>query len=177
MSPLVVAGAAFGALHGTVYNLTGLFIGAATSFWTARLLGRDFIIRIAGKRLRRAERYLAREGFWPLVQTRFLPLPFPVTNFGAALAGVRFPLFISASFVGLLPATAVQSYFFAEIIEGHGKERLIMGALYVAIFLAINLVLSIPSIMERRRRRRRYDRLVAKRALRTPILSQRSPGT
>ena len=68
--PLLVAGSAFGALYGSIYNVAGLFLAAAVSFLVARLLGRDFLVHVTGNRVRRAERYLRRFGFWPLGQTR-----------------------------------------------------------------------------------------------------------
>lgn len=163
MTPLVFGGAAFGAVYGTIYNTLGLFLGAATSFAVARYMGREVIVRLAGPRLRRVERFFDRRGFWPLVQTRFLPVPFAVINFASALAGVRLRLFLSASLAGLFPSTLVHTFFMARLIETHGAERWRTGALYLLSFVLFNAVLSIPSLREGERRRRRYRRLLLER--------------
>jgi uncharacterized membrane protein YdjX (TVP38/TMEM64 family) len=164
--PLLVAGSAFGAMYGSLYNVTGLFLAAAVSFLVARLLGRDFVVRITGNRLRRAERYLYRYGFWPLVQTRFLPFPATVINFGAALVGVPMRLFLAASFVGLLPSTVIHTYFIAELFATNGQDRAMMGVLYLSTFVVFNLLIGWPWITEQVRRRKRYQLLCQQRAVR-----------
>lgn len=164
--PLLVAGSAFGALYGSIYNVTGLFLAAGVSFLVAKLLGRDFVVHITGNRLRRAERYLHRFGFWPLVQTRFLPFPATVVNFGAALAGVPMRLFLAASFVGLLPSTVIHTYFIAELFATQGNDRIITGAIYLGVFVVFNLVIGWPWIAGQLRRRKRYHHLCQQRAKR-----------
>jgi uncharacterized membrane protein YdjX (TVP38/TMEM64 family) len=140
--PLLAGGAMFGFLHGSLYSLTGLLLGAAASYEAARFLGRDFVAQITGERLRRAERLLERHGFWPLVQTRFLPLPFSAVNFGAALAGVRPMRFLIASVVGLVPSTLIHTYFIARLISDRGGERVATLAWYAGAFVAFNVVIS-----------------------------------
>jgi len=164
--PLMIGGAVFGALYGSIYNVAGLFLGAAISFQAARMLGRDFVIHVTGERMRRAERLFQRRGFWPLVQTRFLPVPFPVVNFGAALAGVRPPLFLTATLVGLIPSTVVHTYFIAELVSSQGRERLITLAAYAAVFVVFNIVIGVPWVRERLQRRKRYREIRALRSAR-----------
>ena len=163
MVPLMVAGAVFGPWLGSFYNTVGVLLGAIVSFWLARVLGREFVFRITGDRFRRMERFTDRHGFWPLVQTRFLPLPFPVVNFGAALAGVAPGRFVAASFVGIVPSTVLHTVFISNIMFAQGTERLWYGAGYAAAFVVFNLVIGVPWIRSQRKRRRRYDELVAAR--------------
>jgi uncharacterized membrane protein YdjX (TVP38/TMEM64 family) len=137
--------------------------GALVSFWLARALGRDFVLQITGDRFRRAERFTDRHGFWPLVQTRFLPLPFAVVNFGAALAGVSPGLFTASAVVGIVPSTVLHTFFISSIMFAHGSERAWYGAAYLGSFVLFNLVIGIPWIRGQRQRRHRYDRLVAAR--------------
>ncbi len=162
--PLLVGGAAFGALYGSVYNMVGLLLGASLAFWLAKLLGRDFVVRVTGERLRRAETLFERHGFWPLVQTRFMPLPFAVVNFGAALAGVRPMFFLLASAVGLIPSTLIHTIFIAQAIATQGRERAFTLALYAGAFVLFNVLLSTLWLREQAQRRRRYQKLVALRA-------------
>ena len=162
--PLLVGGAAFGALYGSIYNMVGLLLGALLAYWVAKLLGREFVVRVTGKHLRRAERIFERHGFWPLVQTRFMPFPFAVVNFGAALSGVPPMFFLAASTVGLIPSTLIHTYFIAEAMTTQGRERAITLALYVGTFVVFNVLISILWLREQAQRRNKYRELVAIRA-------------
>lgn len=169
ISPLVFSsGALFGVVWGTALNVAGLFLGSATSYALARWLGRDFVVHVAGDRLKRAEKLFEKRGFWPLVQVRFLPVPFPVVNYGAALAGVKVPLFLSSSAVGLVPMTLLHTYFaaqFAVLAERHATTAEFgrMGAIYVVAWGLFAAVTVGPSALAGWRRRQRYRRLVEER--------------
>jgi len=165
-APLLVAGAIFGPVYGSVLNTTGLMLGATLSYGLARILGRDFVLHLTGTRVRRAEKLFHKHGFWPLVQTRFLPLPFPVVNFGSALAGVPLTRFLGASLLGLVPSTLIHTFFIATLIEVHGRERILYLILYAASFGAFNLAIGVPWWREQRARRRRYREILARRAQR-----------
>jgi len=166
MVPLMVAGAVFGPLAGSITNTTGLVLGAIVSFWLARGLGRSFVLQMTGQRVRRAERLADRHGFWPLVQTRFLPLPFPVVNFGAALAGVSPSRFLAASVIGLVPSTVVHTFFISNIMFLQGYDRALYLGGYALAFVIFNLLIGIPWLRRQWRRRDRYRRLVASREAR-----------
>ena len=164
VSPLMLAGGVvFGVGLGSLCNVAGTLLGAAASFLLARLLGRDFVARLAGKRLRRVETLIARRGFWALVGVRFVPLPFPVVNFGAALAGVPLGRFLLSSAVGLVPAVTVYTYLAAALFElarGGDRDQLPRVALAFALVMAIGVG---PAVGQQLVRRRRYHRLRAQR--------------
>jgi len=164
MTPLVIAsGVVFGPWLGALYNTIGCLAGAAVSYWLARLMGRDFVRRIAGKRLKRIENLLRRRGFWGLVGVRFLPVPFPVTNFGAAFAGIPFPTFMLTTAIGLTPSMFVYTNFSStlfEVARGADRSGLIKPAAALATVMAISVT---PVIVQQLRRRRRYRRLVVER--------------
>lgn len=167
VSPLMIGGGAvFGAVAGSLYNLAGLALGAAGSFALAHKLGRDAVLHFTGPRLRRAERVFQRRGFWPLVQARFLPLPFAMINYGAALAGVRPGRFFAASLVGLLPATVMHTYFAARLARAAPGERAPIAAVWGTVWVLMALATGIPTLRDALRRRRRYRDLRAHRARR-----------
>jgi uncharacterized membrane protein YdjX (TVP38/TMEM64 family) len=157
----VIAGAVvFGPLLGAVYNVVGAVASAVLSFLVARALGRDFIVHLAGERLQRVERFLAHRGFWPLVRSRFLPFPFVIVNYGAAMAGVPLSLFAAASAAGLAPSVAVYSYFwstswsaFVAGAQGEDWKRAVAN-LFIAISLLMMLSL-VPNVVRWARRSRR----------------------
>lgn len=166
MSPVVLAGGAvFGMWYGGLLNLIGLFLGATASYLLARSLGRELIIHLAGKRLKRLERQLHKNGFWALVALRIVPLPFPVANFGMALAGVRPGRFFLTTLVGMTPTTFLYSYSAAMLMQaaagGAGAGRKITLAV-----LSLAVLAAVPAILSRSERRRRYERLLAARRAR-----------
>ncbi len=178
VTPLVLSGAlVFKELWGTVYNTVGLVFGAMTAFYVARLLGREFIVQLAGRRLRRVELVFQRRGFWTLVQARFIPIPFPMVSYGAAFAGVDALRFLVTSTIGLLPATAMHTYFMARIYHfTFGSESppsiFVDGGLssfaktllfYFSLWGALIVVTGWPTFREAVRRRQRYRELTERR--------------
>lgn len=171
-SPLMLTGGiVFGAAWGTLYNFLGTLGGAVGGYLLARHLGTDLLRHFAGARLRRIERLLARHGFWYMAGVRFLPLPFPAVNFAMALGGVRLGTFTLASALGLAPAIAIWTYFAAAIYEAATSQttgpdsRQLVVRLTVALAL-VGFIITLPALINRRLRRRRYRRLKARRARR-----------
>lgn len=158
-TPLLLGGAAFGVWLGSFYNTVGLILGAALSYELARFLGRDFVVAVTGDRIRGIEQRFRRFAFWPLVQLNFMPLPFPVLNFGAALSGVPRPLFLAAMTVGLIPSTVLHTFFMHELVAADWDARGLLLALYIAAFLLFNVVTGYPWIRQQRRRRHTYRHL------------------
>jgi uncharacterized membrane protein YdjX (TVP38/TMEM64 family) len=167
MTPLIIAGGiVFGRFQGALVNIVGCVLGAAVSFQFAKLMGRDFVRRIAGKRLKRVETLLRRHGFWTLVGVRFMPVPFPVVNFGAALAGVRFGTFVLSAIVGLTPALLIYTSFASgmfDVARGGDRSQLpwLLGVFALVVALSV-----VPVTLQQRARRRRYHRLLAERQVR-----------
>lgn len=163
-SPLMLAGGVvFGALSGGLYNVIGTFLGAAVSFGLGKLLGRDLVEQIGGKRLRRVEKIIARQGFWPLVGVRFLPIPFPIINYGAALAGVRPATFLITTALGLAPSVFIWTYLAAsvyDVIVDGGEASLTAPILALA---GVFLLSVLPPLLQGRRRAKRYRALLEQR--------------
>jgi len=78
-SPMMIAGGmVFGPVWGSVYNVAGTFLGGTATYFMGRGLGRDFVRHLAGNRLKRVERLIARRGLWGLVDTYLNVRLFPV---------------------------------------------------------------------------------------------------
>jgi uncharacterized membrane protein YdjX (TVP38/TMEM64 family) len=166
-TPLVLTGGlVFGVVWGSLWNAVGTFVGAATSYLFARTLGRELVAHLFGQRLRRVEAMLARGGFWTLVRTRIMPIPFPVINYGAALAGVPLPLFLSSTAVGQSPTIVVYTYFAAVLFEATGARRGPVVAQALAAFVLLFALTYLPRLFIGRQRRRRYRALLAERRAR-----------
>jgi uncharacterized membrane protein YdjX (TVP38/TMEM64 family) len=118
VSPLILAGGlVFGFGWGAALNFAGTWGGAAVTYLLGRLLGKDFVEHLLGERLRRLERMVERHAFWTLVRLRFVPIPYALVNYAAALAGVRPTVFLSATALGLAPAVAVFTWFAAALFR------------------------------------------------------------
>ncbi len=173
VTPSVVAGGmVYGPFFGTIYNALGLIIAAMVAFYVARSLGREFVVRIAGPRLRRAERVFEKQGFWPLVQVRFLPIPFAVVSYASAMAGVKAPRFLVTTALGVTPATVVHTYFMPAIIRNPGWMT---GFFYIAALVLLNILAGWQGIRERWRRRRRYRELLEERQRRAERRPEPTP--
>ncbi len=161
MTPLVMGGGViFGPYLGSFYNTLGLMLGATSAYYVGKALGRDFIIHLVGPRLRRAERVFEKRGFWPLVQLRFVPIPFWLVSYGAAMAGVKIMRFLITSTLGVIPATVMHTVFLWKLIT---DPSAMVGVLYMACWGVLVVVTGWPTFREGLRRRRRYRELTERR--------------
>jgi len=152
VSPLMFAGAAvFGVLGGWIVNLAGCILGSTVSFVAGIWLGGDLIRRLVGpKRFAAMMTIWERHGFWTVFRLRFLPIPFPFVNYGAALAGIRFGTYMLASTLGMTVSIAVWTYLFHTLFEATTGEQsgLILNAvLALAGVLALTFL---PALLRRR---------------------------
>jgi uncharacterized membrane protein YdjX (TVP38/TMEM64 family) len=163
--PLMFAGGmVFGTLWGSVYNVAGLCLGGASTYLLGRGLGRDFVLHLAGRRMKRVERAISRHGgFWSMVGLRFVPLPFVLVNYCAALAGIRPALFFTSTATGLALTVPVFTYFAATLSRAASGHRSgVFLQLGVALTL-LTLVTLLPRLWYLRKRKLRYRELVASR--------------
>lgn len=170
-TPFVVSGGlVFGPLLGGAYNTLGLVGGAMISYWVGKAMGREAVVQLAGPRLRRAEKLFERRGFWPLVQIRFLPLPFALVGYAAALAGVPTGRYFVTSTLGLMPSAFAHTYFAPALINAAlaGERPYGLVVAYGAVLLSFNLIVGWPQVRSALARRRRYRELKAIRDARRP---------
>jgi uncharacterized membrane protein YdjX (TVP38/TMEM64 family) len=166
-SPMMIAGGiVFGPVWGTVYNITGTFLGGSLSYFLGRFLGRDFVRHLLGNKLKKVEQRISRRGFWGLVGIRFLPVPYPLVNYTAALAGVPPRLFLPTTAIGLIPGNIVFSYFASLIPRAATGDRSGLILQFVGATAALILLSAIPQIWMARKRRERYREIKAARKTR-----------
>jgi len=159
-TPMMVAGGmVFGPVIGSVYNIIGTFLGGTVTYFLGRGLGHDFVLHLLGHRLRRVERLIARRGFWSMVGARFLPVPFPLVNYGMALAGIRPALFLLTTALGLIPGVAVFTYFASLLTQAASGHRSGIILQFAVASLLMLLLTFIPQIWMARKRRERYRRI------------------
>lgn len=114
----LAGGFLFGPWLGAALAVLGATAGACLLFLTARYALAETLSRRAGPLLERVRQGLQRDGFWYLLSLRLIPVvPFWLTNLAPALAGMPFGPYAGATFVGIIPGTAV----FAGIGAGLGQ--------------------------------------------------------
>ena len=147
----LAGGAVFGTVWGTVYNVIASNLGATLAFWSARYLGRDFIKGLMkGEKLAQFDSNIGRSGFQTMFRLRLIPLvPFNGLNFGAGFSSVRYRDYLLGSFLGMLPATFIYTYFADALLKGvQGANQKAFLNLIVAASLLIAASF-LPSIYRR----------------------------
>lgn len=139
------AGFLFGLPVGLVLVSVGSTLGAACAFLIGRFFARDWVsAKIRGlPRFEALDRASRIDGFLIVLLTRLSPLfPYNLINYGFGLTGVRFPHYFVASWLGMLPATAVYVYIgtlaasLTEVARGSFDGGWLSTSLLVAGFVA-----------------------------------------
>ncbi len=132
----------------------------------ARFLGREFVERIGGARVRRFEKLLARQGWPMLIGMRFLPMPFALANSAAAVVGVGVVRFLLTTAIGLLPPMAVLTYAATALLSAAEGGRAEILRNLGLVFLLFGSLVIVPVRIRQRLRKRRLARLRVQRAAR-----------
>jgi uncharacterized membrane protein YdjX (TVP38/TMEM64 family) len=154
----VLGGFLFGPFWGTVYAVLGATIGATAIFLVARTALGDALRRRVGPFLRKVEEGFRRDAFYYLLFLRLVPaFPFWLVNLVPAFLGVRLATFVLATFIGIIPATAV----FAGLGDGLGAIidagqmpdlGIVLEPRVLLPLLALAALALVPVIVRRRRR-------------------------
>ncbi len=146
----VLVGVVAGFWTGAAVAFAGGLLAAVAAFGLSRGLGRSAVLRLAGRRLARADGLVSDRGFLAVLTGRLLPvMPFVAVSYGAGLTGVRFLPYLLATAIGLVPSTLLQVGVGAS--AGFLVERATPSAtLLVAAVLLAAVVLG--SVLWRRRR-------------------------
>lgn len=134
----LAGGLLFGHLWGTVLSVLGATIGAVLLFLAARHALGPLLARRAGPLLARVRPGLERDGFSYLLALRLVPIfPFWLVNLAPALVGMRLGPYALATFLGVIPATAV----FAGIGAGLGEILAAGGRPELGVILSPGVLL------------------------------------
>jgi len=109
--------AIFGAYRGFVVVWVGAMLGAALAFFIGRGLARDFAAALIGKRLKKYDDAIRRNGFATVLYLRLIYFPFTPMNFGMGLTSVRFRDYIFGTGLGILVGTFIFTFFIGTLKE------------------------------------------------------------
>ncbi len=116
----VAGGVLFGAVTGGIAAIIGATIGATIIFLIARSAIGEALVRGAGPRVTKVTQGFCAHAFSYLLFLRLVPaFPFWLVNLAPALAGVKLPVFVAATAIGIIPGT------FAFAFLGAGLDSVI----------------------------------------------------
>lgn len=133
MVVMSAGGLLFGFWGGVLFSTLGFSAGAALTFGMARGLGRDFVAGRLHGRLERADAFLRERG--PRWLGLYTAIPFSVltpVHAAAGLSSMRAGSFWFWVTLGLIPRTALYSFFGNSLTQDASRIWLAVGVLVVA---------------------------------------------
>jgi uncharacterized membrane protein YdjX (TVP38/TMEM64 family) len=129
-------GLLFGILGGMLYSVVGFGLGALLTFGIARGLGRDAVEQRLRGSVARVDAWLSERGAkWIGAWTALPVTPLTPAHGAAGLSGMRLPAFAAAVLVGLVPRTAVFSFFGDSFARDDGGRIALASAVLAAAAL------------------------------------------
>lgn len=105
---ILTTGIVFGPALGLALALAGAFTSAAVYYWIGRFLGRDFVERVAGERVRAATHAIAKRGLLAVATVRLVPIaPHVVVGIAAGAARISFRDYMLGTIVAMGPGAAI----------------------------------------------------------------------
>ena len=133
---------AFGPWHGFVYAFAGVLLAGLATFLPGRLVDRDTIRRLAGRKLKPVTHFMERKGLIAVTLVRLVPIaPFPIVNLVMGAMRVKVWHFLVGTFLGMLPgmlAATVLSDQLAAALEDPTRVNFwaIAGAVIAIVTIA-----------------------------------------
>jgi len=108
----LAGGAIFGPITGTLLNLIGATLGAGFAFLITRHLIYDWFSQKRGEKIDKLIAGVDQRGWIFVAFLRLFPIvPFNLVNYGLGVTGIGFRLYIITTFIFLIPAEIIYTYF------------------------------------------------------------------
>ncbi len=139
----LASGFLFGFWQGLLWSMAGTTLSAILTFFIARYLFHDYVMRRFSGRVSGIDRAIESRGWRFILFMRLIPmLPFDIVSYIAGISSIRFKDYIIGTVLGELPAA------FALVMLGSSLDQIGSNAFYVSFVLAI-IVLIVPEIVRR----------------------------
>lgn len=144
----------FGWWQGALLSWASAMLGAAVSFYLARLFGRGFVEKLTTKTgLRQVDEFFDAYGTQSILIARLLPfLSFGIVSYAGGLTPLKFSTYFLATGIGQTPATLIYSYV-GGMLTG-GAAMFVTGLL---IIFAISILASIIHGIYRNKQNKNVD--------------------
>lgn len=141
---IAVTGIVFGPLLGALYSIAGTLLSAAVTYTLGRWLGRDTVRRLAGTRVNRLSKRIARRGILAMVIVRLLPVaPFTLVNIVVGASHISLRDFLLGTLIGMTPgilATVTFVHQLAEAIRNPSPGTYVVLALLAGVLIGLALI-------------------------------------
>ncbi len=156
---ILATAAVFGPVSAFLYGITGSVLGATATYWLGHALGRDAVRRVAGSRLSRLSRRLARRGLLAVIAVRLVPVaPFTVVNLAAGASHIGLRDFVLGTFFGMLPGMFAISVFSDRVLAAlHHPSPLTIATLVAVVLLIAAAAVFLSRWLKRRANRNGRD--------------------
>ncbi|MBW2983847.1 TVP38/TMEM64 family protein [Candidatus Woesearchaeota archaeon] len=136
---VLLAGALFGTIKGSIYCLIGIFIGISVVFFIAKKYGTEVVHKhVDKKELSKLNKFIREHGDYAIFLGRVLPLfPSDVVSFGAGLTKMRYKHYIIASMLGFFPAVFLLNILGNQLTKGLLNLKTVVIVLSIVIFIVI----------------------------------------
>jgi uncharacterized membrane protein YdjX (TVP38/TMEM64 family) len=135
---ILVSALVFGPVTGALVGLVGSTLSALAGYGIGHYTGRGAVERLAGSRLERLSRRLARRGILTIVTVRIVPVaPFAVLNLFAGASHLRLRDFLIGTVLGMLPGVLALAVFAKGLLSLIGRADLSAVALVLSGVLAL----------------------------------------
>lgn len=127
----------------TIYALSGCLLSALAAFFIGSRAGKQMVRKLAGKKLNRLSRQMAKQGILTVAIIRNLPVaPFTIVNLIAGASHIRLKDYLIGTASGMLPGILAVTLFADRLmhaIENPGWISGIIAAAIAIVMIAGNL--------------------------------------
>jgi phosphatidylserine/phosphatidylglycerophosphate/cardiolipin synthase-like enzyme/uncharacterized membrane protein YdjX (TVP38/TMEM64 family) len=135
---IAATGFVFGPVTSALYAISGSLASALVTYLIGRHLGRDAVRRLAGRRVNRLSRRIARRGVLAVTVLRLMPVaPFTIVNLVAGASRIGLRDFLLGSAIGMAPGIAMTVAFVHHLAEAIRRPSLASIAVLGAIVAAL----------------------------------------
>jgi phosphatidylserine/phosphatidylglycerophosphate/cardiolipin synthase-like enzyme/uncharacterized membrane protein YdjX (TVP38/TMEM64 family) len=135
---ILVSALVFGPATGALVALIGSMLSAWAGYGIGEITGRAAVERLAGGRLERLSRRLARRGILTMITVRIVPVaPFAVLNLFAGASHLRLRDFLIGTLIGMLPGVLAMAVFAEGLLSLIGRTDLRAVALVLVGLLSL----------------------------------------
>jgi uncharacterized membrane protein YdjX (TVP38/TMEM64 family) len=128
------SGLLFGTALGTPVSIVSATLGAVLAFSIARWVAHDAVEALAGRRLRGAQEWIERRGFWAVLYARIAPgVPYSLVNYVAGVTRVGLPAFAAATAIGVAPRAFAYTALGGSLDDLGSPETIIAIVLLVVM--------------------------------------------
>jgi uncharacterized membrane protein YdjX (TVP38/TMEM64 family) len=147
---MMLGGAVFGPVMGSILNLLSMTLGAVGGYWLARSLDDRLPRRLIRRHHDWIDRLSDPHNLMTLISLQINPLlPNSILNLAAGLARVDFRTYMASVVIGNLVPTIAYSYFAGALLSAGSSANGVGRELWIAA-VALALVLLAPIALHRR---------------------------